>query len=195
MILEGLVTTLDASGQLNIAPMGPIVDRAMSRLVLRPFQTSLTYRNLKLHPAGVFHVTDDVELIARAALDQLQAAPETFAAERVSGRVLSSACRWYEFQVVSLDDSRERTEITVDVVHRGHLRDVFGFNRAMHAVLEATILATRLHLLAEANVRTELTRLQSPVEKTAGPQELAAWRLVLDFVDDWYRRRSEGRVS
>lgn len=195
MILEGLVTTLDASGQVNIAPMGPIVDHAMSRLVLRPFQTSQTYRNLKVHPAGVFHVTDDVELIARAALDRLQAVPETFAAERVSGRVLSSACRWYEFQVVSLDDSRERTEITVDVVHRGHLRDVFGFNRAMHAVLEATILATRLHLLAEADVRTELMRLQTPVEKTAGPQELAAWRLVLDFVDDWYRRRSEGHVS
>lgn len=195
MILEGLVTTLDASGQVNIAPMGPIVDHAMSRLVLRPFQTSQTYRNLKVHPSGVFHVTDDVELIARAALDRLQAAPETFAAERVSGRVLSSACRWYEFQVVSLDDSRERTEITVDVVHRGHLRDVFGFNRAMHAVLEATIVATRLHLLAEADVRTELMRLQSPVEKTAGPRELAAWRLVVDFVDDWYRQGSAGRVS
>lgn len=189
MILEGLVTTLDASGQLNIAPMGPIVDREMTQLMLRPFQTSQTYRNLKVHPAGVFHVTDDVELIARAALNRLETLPETFPAERVSGRVLSSACRWYEFQVVSLDDSRERTEITVDVVHRGHLRDVFGFNRAMHAVLEATILATRLQLLAEADVRTELTRLQSPVEKTAGPQELAAWRLVLDFVDDWYRRR------
>ncbi|MDX1969960.1 MAG: DUF447 family protein, partial [Planctomycetaceae bacterium] len=108
---------------------------------------------------------------------------------------LSSACRWYEFQVVSLDDSRERTEITVDVVHRGHLRDVFGFNRAMHAVLEATIVATRLHLLAEADVRTELMRLQSPVEKTAGPRELAAWRLVVDFVDDWYRQGSAGRVS
>ncbi|OYW12195.1 MAG: hypothetical protein B7Z55_18485, partial [Planctomycetales bacterium 12-60-4] len=148
MILEGLVTTLDASANLNIAPMGPIVDRDMSRLVLRPFQTSQTYRNLKAAPAGVLHVTDDVELIARAALDGLTTPPETFPAECITGRVLASACRWYEFEVVSLDDSRERTEIVVHVVHTGRLRDVFGFNRAMHAVLEATILATRLHLLA-----------------------------------------------
>ncbi len=195
MILEGLVTTFDATGQLNVAPMGPIVDREMTQLVLRPFQTSQTYRNLKSHPAGVFHVTDDVELIARAALDGLTTQPETIPAEQVTGRILSSACRWYEFQVVALDDSRARTEIVAEVVHRGHLRDVFGFNRAMHAVLEATILATRLHLLAEADVRAELARLHSPVEKTAGPTEFAAWRFVVDYVDAWYRQRAAEGAS
>ena len=36
MILEGLVTTISPESELNIAPMGPIVDEAMSRLILRP---------------------------------------------------------------------------------------------------------------------------------------------------------------
>ena len=47
MILEGIVTSLDAGGKLNVAPMGPIVEPDMSRLVLRPFRTSQTYRNLR----------------------------------------------------------------------------------------------------------------------------------------------------
>src|ERR1043166_8198807 len=46
MILEGLVTTLNADGGVNIAPMGPIVDEAMRHLILRPYQTSRTYANL-----------------------------------------------------------------------------------------------------------------------------------------------------
>ena len=63
MILEGLVTTVDAYGEVNISPMGPRVDASMSRLVLRPYQTAKTYQNLKRVGEGVFHVTDDVLLI------------------------------------------------------------------------------------------------------------------------------------
>ena len=46
MILEGIVTTLNDDGTPNVAPMGPIVDESLSTLVLRPFCTSTTYRNL-----------------------------------------------------------------------------------------------------------------------------------------------------
>ncbi len=72
MILEGVVTTRDPHGRLNVAPMGPIVDAEMRELRLRPFQTSTTFRNLKTTGCGVFHVTDDVLLIARAAVGKRQ---------------------------------------------------------------------------------------------------------------------------
>ena len=160
----------------------------MTELWLRPFRTSNTYQNLKDRPYGVFHVTDDVLLIARAALDRLTETPPTFPAERVMGRVLTDCCRWYEFEMVELDDSSERTSIRAKVVHAGRLREMSGFNRAKHAVLEATILATRLHLIPEAQVRDQLRALESPVEKTAGPRELDAFRLVSTYVDDWYRK-------
>ena len=74
LILEGIVVTLDAAGQPNVAPMGPRVDRDISRLVLRPYQTAQTYRNLKATSCGVFHVTDDVELLARAAIGEVTSA-------------------------------------------------------------------------------------------------------------------------
>ncbi|MDA0591070.1 MAG: DUF447 family protein [Planctomycetota bacterium] len=183
MILEGIVTSQDASGNLNVAPMGPIVDESMSTLVLRPFQTSRTFRNLKEHPQGVFHVTDDVLLLAKAAIGQIEAEPETIPAEKIQGRILKSACRWYEFEVEQLDDSQERTRIVCEVVHSGRLRDFFGFNRAKHAVLEAAILATRVHILPAQEIRDQLAALKIPVGKTGGDDELAAFSLLASFVD------------
>ena len=182
LILEGIVTTLSIAGELNVAPMGPIVDADVSHLQLRPFKTSQTYRNLKQQPAGVFHVVDDVLLLARAAIGKLDAVPETFPATKIPGRVLASACRWYEFVVDELDDSRDRADISVRVVHAGRIRDMFGFNRAKHAVLEAAILATRVHLLPRAEIERQFTELAVPVEKTAGLRELEAFEILKQFV-------------
>jgi len=68
------------------------------------------------------------------------------------------------------------------VVHRGVRREFIGFNRARHAVLEAAIYATRLHLLARPFVESELARLQVIVDKTAGPPELEAMALLTEHV-------------
>jgi hypothetical protein len=183
MILEGIVTSLDLRGDLNIAPMGPIVDPEMTTLVLRPFQTSRTYENLKSRPCGVFHVVDDVLLLARAAIGELAEIPETFAAEKVSGRVLATACRWYEFEIDECDDSQERVTMRARVVHCGRLRDFFGFNRAKHAVLEAAILATRLHLIPRDEILAEFARLRVIVQKTAGPSEREAFDLLAGHLE------------
>ncbi|MBI1311527.1 DUF447 family protein [bacterium] len=184
MILEGVVTSQNALGELNVAPMGPIVEPGMQRFVLRPFQTSTTYRNLKQQPFGVLHVVDDVLLIARAAIGHLVETPMTFPALRVPGRVLTGACRWYEFRVVSIDDATERTQIEGVVEHCGRLRDSFGFNRAKHAVIEAAIVATRIHLLPPDEIAAQFERLRSPVEKTGGSDELKAFALLNEFVQE-----------
>ena len=78
MILESIVTTLDEDGAVHIAPMGPDVSDGFDHFVLRPFQTSRTFANLQRTRQGVLHVTDDVELMARAAIgrfDETPAAP------------------------------------------------------------------------------------------------------------------------
>src|SRR5580658_5358849 len=82
MIVEGIVTTRDSNGAIHVAPMGPIVDESLSKLRLRPFKTSQTYANLKRTPFGVFHVIDDVLLLARSAVGLLAQTPPTFPASR-----------------------------------------------------------------------------------------------------------------
>ncbi len=181
-ILEGVVTTTGEDGTTNVSPMGPIVDEGIDTLVLRPYRTSTTYQNLKRTGVGVFHVTDDVELIARAAVDRLETEPEWIDCTAVEGRILAGACRWYAFRVAELDDRQERTEIVARVVDRGRLRDFFGFNRAKHAVLEAAILATRLDILPAEEIFTELERLAVLVEKTAGRQEQRAFDFLVEYV-------------
>jgi hypothetical protein len=181
MILEGIVTTIGADGEVNIAPMGPRVEPEMKRLLLCPFKTARTYQNLKLHGEGVFHVTDDVLLLAQAAIGTVDPPPLLIPATQVQGHILRDACRFYEFRVRRLDDTQERTEIEVTVVASGRLRDFFGFNRAKHAIVEAAILATRLHLLPRAEILREFERLAVLVEKTGGKQEQAAFRLLLEY--------------
>lgn len=182
MILEGIVTSIDPAGLVNFAPMGPYVEPSFETLRLRPYKTSRTYQNLKANGQGVFHVVDDVLLLAQAAIGSLNQLPEIFPAEKIRGQVIKSACRWYEFEVTELDESQDRTNIIARVVHMGRLRDFVGFNRAKHAVLEAAILATRVHLLKRDYILQEYDRLQVPLEKTAGAAELEAFALLRDFI-------------
>lgn len=182
MILEGIVTTLSAERAVNIAPMGPIVDAAMQHLILRPFASADTYRNLCQHGEGVLHVSDDVLLLARAALGKVEPAPPMFAAARVKGWVLADACRYYEFRVVSIDNREERICIEAEVVHAGRLRDFFGFNRAKHAVVEAAILATRTAFLPPDEIAAEFRKLKTIVAKTGGAQEMEAFAFLEEFV-------------
>ncbi len=169
LLLEGIVTTQNEDGTVNISPMGPIVDDAINQFLFRPYCTSTTYKNLKRTGCGVFHVTDDVLLFAQAALGQPDPLP------KLDGLVLTEACRWYAFEIDTLDDSQKRTQIVAHTVERGRNRDFVGFNRAKHAVLEAAILATRIHLLPAADILAELERLNSSVQKTAGGTELQAF--------------------
>jgi hypothetical protein len=178
MILEGIVTTVAADGTPNIAPMGPRVDAAMQHFVLRPFRTAQTYRNLKERGAGVLHVTDDVLLLARAALGPVDPPPALQPATHIDGYVLAGACRFYEFRVRSFDEREERVRIEAEVVHTVRLRDFFGFNRAKHAVVEAAILATRTDFLPLAEIETEFRKLAIIVDKTGGEQELQAFAFL-----------------
>jgi hypothetical protein len=181
LILEGIVTTLGPDGSLNVAPMGPRVEPGMRRFVLRPYQTSATYRNLKATGEGVLHVTDDVLLLARTAIGLEPEAPSRRAGS-VRGRILIDACRYYEFRVVDLDDREARTTIVAETVAEGRLRDFFGLNRAKHAVVEAAILATRVEFLPSGEILADLARLAPLVEKTGGEAERAAFGLLEDHI-------------
>jgi uncharacterized protein len=181
VILEAIVTTMGPDGVLNVAPMGPKLDRDPRRFVLRPYRTSTTYRNLKALGEGVLHVTDDVLLIARAAIGLLPEPPSR-AASMVQGRILDTTGRYHEFRVIALDDRNERTTIAIESIAEGRLSDLFGLNRAKHAVIEAAILATRLHFLPIREILADYAKLAILVEKTGGPDERLALGLLLDHI-------------
>jgi uncharacterized protein len=191
MILEGIVTSLNEDRSVRVSPMGPIVDPLMTRIVLRPFPTSQTYANVKRSGQGVFHVTDDVEMMARAAVQRIETMPPFLRAEGVDGVILRGVCRWYAFRLARIDQRGERIWMECEVVDSGRLRDFFGFNRAKHAVLEAAILATRVRLLPAEEIRAEFRRLGAIVRKTGGNQETRALDFLVTYVDEALGESSE----
>ncbi len=143
------------------------------------------------HGEGVLHVTDDVLLLARAALGPVTPTPPLFPAAKVRGYVLADACRYYEFRAVAIDASQPRVRIEAEVVHECRLRDFFGFNRAKHAVVEAAILATRTDFLPLQEILAEFEKLAVIVGKTGGAQETEAFQLLRDHVRSVAERRLE----
>lgn len=178
MIIESIITTIAEDGSINFAPMG--VEWGESRIVIKPFLETTTFRNVWATGVAVVNLTDDVYLFAQAAISNPQY--PSFPAKVVKGVVLEAVCSWRELQVQSIDATPPRSRIETAVVHRGRRREFIGFNRARNAVLEAAILATRLHLIPRPEIDSNLSRLQTIVDKTAGPREREAMALLAEFV-------------
>ena len=174
VIIECIVTTVDADARINCAPMG--VEWGDEVIVLKPFLDTATYRNVTATGSAVVNLTDDVRVFARAAISS--PVYPTVPANVVRGVVLADCCSWRELEVRRMDSTPPRSRIDTTVVHRGFRREFIGFNRACHAVLEAAIYSTRLHLLEHEFVRSEIARLQVIVDKTAGDREREAMALL-----------------
>ena len=182
MIIETIVTTVSADGEVNCAPMGvewnPDVEP--ETIVLKPFLETATYRNVLATRTAVVNLIDDVRVFAKAAISN--PAYETVPAQVVRGVALAGACSWRELEVTGIDSTPPRSRIDTRTVHRQVRREFIGFNRARHAVLETAIYATRVHLLAREYLLSEVDRLQVIVDKTAGPREFEAMALLVEYI-------------
>jgi len=207
VIIEGLLTTVDEQGAPHVAPMGPLVNPELTRWTLRPFVSSTTYRLLRSNPHCVFHVVNDVVPVVESALglsssltleqhtlqrkleqsSQAEAKPLLRDGEPECATVpvwtIPTACHWYHLQVTSWEITQERSQATACMLEQRVLRPFWGWNRAKHAILEATILATRLHLADRPAIDEDLNRLKTMIVKTAGPRELLAWQMLREFFE------------
>lgn len=183
MIFEAICSTLDTAGRPNFAPMGLVWGEDM--VILRPFKNTQTYRNLCETGYAVANLTDDVLAFVQSSLYD-QALPG-FPAQQVPGVVYQETCSWLELAVKEIDCTGERAQVACRVVTQGRQRDFIGFCRAQSAVLEATILATRLHLLDPGSIRAAIEQYDQIVNKTGGENEVRAFQLV----DEYIRRYME----
>src|SRR5687768_6973073 len=99
IVVETIVTTMSAAGEINCAPMG--VEWDDESIVLKPFLETATYRNLVATGAAVVNLTDDVRVFARAAISN--PTYPTMPAIAVRGVVLADCCSWREVEVRSID--------------------------------------------------------------------------------------------
>src|SRR5262245_27846313 len=118
MIIESLVTTLDAADRPNFAPMGVVWGE--DEIVLKPYQETATFRNLLVRPEAVVNLVDDVLYYVKGALGSPVFASRKAAVVR--GVVLENACSWRELRVSKSQTNEPRASFWCEVVHRGTLR-------------------------------------------------------------------------
>ncbi|MCB1443606.1 MAG: DUF447 family protein [Methyloceanibacter sp.] len=183
IIRECIVTTQCAEGRVHIAPLGLI--EAGEGWIIAPFRPSATLDNLRSTPFAVANFTDDVLVFAGCLTGRKDW--RTRPAEHVSGAVLDSTLSHLELAVESVEEDDLRPRFCCRIVHEANHAPFKGFNRAQAAVIEAAILASRLKMLPREKVETELAYHQIAVEKTAGPREHEAWRILVEKIEDFYK--------
>lgn len=178
-IRETIVTTVDRSGKVHIAPLGIIAER--DGWVIAPFRPSVTLDNLGEVPFAVANYTDDVRIFAGCLTgrkDWPTVLLDAFPVPRLAAALAHSALR-----VESVTDDGVRPRHFCRVVKEEMHAPFTGFNRAKAAVLELAILASRLSMLPREKIETEIAYLSIAIEKTAGPKEREAWGWLMEKVE------------
>lgn len=188
MISETIVTSLNADGSVHIAPMG--VRYEDDYFIIAPFKPSSTLSNLQRSRQAVINMTDDVCVFAGCLTNRYDW--PTVAVSAINGRRLQSSLSHVEVEVVREDDDDVRPVLYCQEKNRQIHAPFMGFNRAQVAVLEAAVLVSRLHMLPEEKVNTEIAYLQHAVDKTAGENELQAWGWLMEHVRLF--RKQQGSV-
>ncbi len=178
MIIETIFSTQDSSGQPNFAPMG--INLGEGEIIVRPFRNTQTCRNLLATGYGVLNLTDDVLAYVQSALYDV-VLPH-FKSYVVPGIVFQGTCSWREVEMIAQSGSLDRSEIRCREIYRGQQRDFLGFCRASNAVIEATILATRIHLNPHNDILRDMERYEQIVKKTGDEKEQFAFQQILNYI-------------
>ena len=187
LIVETIVTTKTAKGEVHIAPLGLIAEGA--NWVLAPFRPSRTLDNLREVPFAVASHTDDVRVFAGSLTGRKDWA--TRPAEKVDGAVLENAVSHWELAVDRVTEDDLRPRFSCQLVHAASHRPWGGFNRAQAAVLECAVLVSRLKMLPVDKIEAELKYLEIAVSKTAGEREQEAWGWLMERIAAWRKEQAQ----
>lgn len=182
-IVETILTTMSAAGEVHVAPLGLIQEGPF--WIIGPFKPSRTLDNLRAHPFAAASHTDDVRVFAGCVTGRKDW--PTVATSKIKGGRLKDCLAHWELKVDSVVEDELRPRFVCDLVHQETHKPWEGFNRGQAAVLELAVLSTRLKMLPPDKVENELKYLEIAISKTAGPRELEAWGWLMDKIEIWRR--------
>lgn len=158
---ETIVSTYDEDGQPNAAPMGVVIE-SDSCLLIRPYTTSMTYKNLRAKRCAVVNVTSNAETFYLTAFKEAnpdgKLASELFEkAVTVDASKLRAADATVEVTVAeerSFGADRAEFLCNVQLVTASKtLPKVYC--RAQFATIEAVVHATHIKLFLKGDEREQ----------------------------------------
>ena len=147
---ETIVSTYDADGQPNAAPMGVLM-KSNKLLLIRPYTSSLTYKNLQAKRYAVVNVTSNPEIFYLTAFKEANPdghlPPKLFEkAKTVDAPRLREAYATVEVSVAethSFNSKRAEFLCSIQLVTSSKATPKV-YSRAQFATIEAIIHATRI---------------------------------------------------
>ncbi|PPD52892.1 MAG: tetrahydromethanopterin synthesis protein [Methylotenera sp.] len=182
MIFETIITSINAAGAPHVTPFG--VRYEGDHVLISPYKPSTTLTNILLCKQAVMNMTDDVRVFA-AALTNRQAW-QLQQANQVNGFRLANCLQHVELALIEVRDDAVRPQLVMQKIYAHHHRPFNGFNRAQAAVIEMAVLVSRLHMLPQEKIQSEIQYLQIAIDKTAGEHELLAWTWLLEKTNQFY---------
>ena len=180
MIHEVIVTTISNKGIVHIAPMGiRFIDK---QVIISPFKPSTTLNNIIENNIATINFIDDVRvfagIVSRHKKDwELSARTDL---EIVPNLTLTNT--FYNVAVSEYQEDDKRPNIICDIKNSEVIKPFLGFNRAQFSVIEAAVLLSRLGMISMDKIDREIEYLKIGIDKTAGPNELEAWRWIQDKI-------------
>ncbi|MGQ3674974.1 DUF447 domain-containing protein [Xanthobacter sp. TB0139] len=181
-IHEVIITTLGPDGAPHVAPMGVRFRGGDEEHVfLWPFAPSSTLDNIRASGHAVLNAVTDSRIFAGCVTGRQRIWP-VVPAEKLPGVRLAAALHHMELNLIEDDGDTQRPLLTLRRIHEGRHGRFTGLNRAQAAVIEAAVLASRLHLLPPEKITQEMAYLQIAIDRTAGDSEREAWGWINDKI-------------
>jgi len=174
IVYEAITTTYTPDKTPHAAAMGVQLSPT-DVIVLRPFKTSQTYRNISLHRQAVVNLTSNPEHFYKAVFSAGLSYRE---ARVVEAPALADVWGWVEVRAEGFQPLGPlREAVLCRVVHVEERRlDPTPYTRAAHALIESLIHYTRIKVFANTEHHQEAVRLAELVYHYSGLVERVAPR-------------------
>jgi len=176
MIYEVIISTMNEDGSSHVAPMG--VSQKGDFVVLKPFKPSKTLDNILTQKTAVMNIVTDVRVFAGVVTGRSNFNLVALPCDK--GFFLKDALSYVTLSLVEIHDDEIRSTLYMNKVNVIHLSSFKGFNRAQAAIIEASVLMSRLDLLSQDKIKQEIKYLEIAISKTAGKKEIQAWEWLME---------------
>ncbi|MCK5628810.1 DUF447 family protein [Candidatus Bathyarchaeota archaeon] len=171
-VVETIVSTYDSQRIPNAAPMGAIMG-SQDHIIIRPFLSSSTYRNLKTKRCAVVNITSNAKVYYITGIKESNPSgripQEMFGkAKMVDAPKLAKIDALAEVSVLKIspfDDKRAEVLCKVKRIEASKTLPK-AYSRALYATIEAIIHATRVKVFLDDD--KERQRVLELIEKIRG---------------------------
>ncbi len=179
MIYETIITTVDKNSNWHVAPMG--IEIINEDVILKPFKPSKTLENIIKTKKAVLNITDDVSVFAGCVTGRKNF--EVVPIENKIGYRLNRVLSHSLLSLINVSDNDSRPKLRMKKENEVFHSNFKGINRAQAAIVEASILVSRVKIIPIEKILREMSYLEIAISKTAGSQEKKAWSWLTEEVE------------